>query len=321
MGWRAIFLTSAVFSTVSYFVIRRCPETRAADPRHTSPDRAGLLVFTIAMIALQIWMTKGEDIGWSSSTALTLLVIAVLSTTAFVYIETRPDNTHPFIDFQLFTNRTFTGCLISNMLLNGTAAGMVLVVSLVLQTAGTLTALQVGNLTIGYAIGLILFIRLGEKLLQRCGPRTAMIIGCVIAAVGVAMMLPTNTLQSTYIWLTIAGFSLYGIGVGIYATPSTDTALANLPDAMGAAGSGLYKMSSTIGGAFGLALTSAIYLNIRGRGEGADWITHLLDFAGRQDNLANREGAMLALLLNVVALLIAVISVAWAVPREQKTLT
>ncbi|STD15270.1 Quinolone resistance protein norB [Dermatophilus congolensis] len=273
------------------------------------------------MIALQIWMTKGEDIGWSSSTALTLLVIAVLSTTAFVYIETRPDNTHPFIDFQLFTNRTFTGCLISNMLLNGTAAGMVLVVSLVLQTAGTLTALQVGNLTIGYAIGLILFIRLGEKLLQRCGPRTAMIIGCVIAAVGVAMMLPTNTLQSTYIWLTIAGFSLYGIGVGIYATPSTDTALANLPDAMGAAGSGLYKMSSTIGGAFGLALTSAIYLNIRGRGEGADWITHLLDFAGRQDNLANREGAMLALLLNVVALLIAVISVAWAVPREQKTLT
>lgn len=324
LGWRAIFLVSAVFSLISIAIIRRVPESRATGVARRKFDLVGLVVFMIGMVALQVWMTQAESWGWGSALALTLMGTAIAFIAAFVWVETRAANEAPFIDFALFKNRTFTGCLLSNMILNGTASGMVLVASLVLQTGGTLNALQAGQLTLGYAVGLIVFIRLGEKLLQTIGPRKSMIIGCLVSAAGVAFMVPTNLLQAQYTWFVIIGFTLYGIGIGIYATPSTDTALATLPDSMGGAGAGLYKMSSTIGGALGLGISSAIYLGVRGQqaleGSGLNWMPGIIEFVGRQDNLANREGAMLALLANVILLLIAVISIMWAVPKNLKAL-
>ena len=324
LGWRAIFWVSAVFSLISILIVRTVPESKAEGASRGKFDLAGLLLFMLGMVALQIWMTQGGTFGWGSPLSLTLMVLAIVFIGAFSWVETRPANASPFIDFRLFKNGTFTACLLSNMILNGTAAGMVLVVSMLMQTGGTMNALEAGNLTIGYAIGLIVFIRLGEKLLQMMGPRKSMIIGILIAAAGIAAMLPTHIMESTYTWFAIVGFTLYGIGIGIYATPSTDTALATLPDSMGGAGSGLYKMSSTIGGAFGLAISQAVYLGIRGnealQGVGLEWLPQVIEFAGRQDNIANREGAMVALLVNVAAMLISVIAIMAFVPKDQKAL-
>lgn len=322
LGWRSIFIVSAVFSVISFLLIRNVPESKAQGVAAKRFDVTGLILFMVGMVALQVWMTQGESFGWGSALALVLLATAIAFLFGFFKVETSRSNSNPFIDFRLFKNRTFTGCLLSNMLLNGTASGMVLVTSMLMQTGGTMNALQAGNLTIGYAIGLILFIRLGEKLLQIMGPRKSMIIGCALAGLAIALMLPTNLLESQYLWFAIVGFTLYGIGVGIYATPSTDTALATLPDSMGGAGAGLYKMSSTIGGAFGLAISSAVYLGIRGPsalgGEGMSALPAVIDFVGRQDNLANREAAMIALAVNVLMMVVAVIAIAMTVPKDQK---
>lgn len=324
LGWRAIFLISAVFSLISIMVIRTVPESKAEGVESRKFDLVGLLLFMVGMVALQVWMTQGEKFGWGSALSLVLLAIAVAFLFGFVRVESSDKKANPFIDFKLFKNRTFTGCLLSNMLLNGTAAGMVLVSSMLLQTGGTLNALQAGQVTIGYALGLIIFIRLGEKLLQIMGPRKAMIIGCAIGGIAIAFLLPANLLQRDYIWFAIIGYSLYGVGVGIYATPSTDTALATLPDSMGGAGAGLYKMSSTIGGAFGLAISSAVYLKIRGPaatgGQPLEWLNSIIEFVGRQDNVANRQAAMIALAINVLMMVIAVIAIAVTVPKDQKAL-
>ena len=59
---------------------------------------------------------------------------------------------------------------------------------------------------------------------------------------------------------------MLGIGLGIYATPSTDTAVDNVPDAKAGEAAGIYKMSSTLGGSFGLAISVAIYSAVEGTG-------------------------------------------------------
>ena len=61
---------------------------------------------------------------------------------------------------------TFTGATISNFMLNGTA-GMLIVSLALLQIGGNMTARDAGFLTLGYAIAILAFIRVGEKLLQR----------------------------------------------------------------------------------------------------------------------------------------------------------
>ena len=148
------------------------------------------------------------------------------------------------MQFRLFRNLTFTGATISNLLLNATA-GIIMVAMLVLQQGGEMTAQTASLLTIGYAITIVAFIRVGEKLLQRFGPRQPMLWGCYIVAVSIALLMPTNLLLGTYTVLAVIAFALFGLGLAFYATPSTDAALSNLPEDQAGAGAGIYKMASS----------------------------------------------------------------------------
>src|SRR6185503_3786424 len=107
---------------------------------------------------------------------------------------------------------------------------------------GNMTAKQAGMLTLGYAIAIVSFIRVCEKLLQRLGARKPMVWGCLITGVSILLLSPTNLLLKDYRVLAIIGYTLYGVGLAFYATPSTDTALSSLPESQAGAGSGIYKM-------------------------------------------------------------------------------
>ena len=63
----------------------------------------------------------------------------------------------------------------------------------------------------------------------------------------------------SYTVVVFIGFALFGLGLGIYATPSTDTSVSNAPpDKVGEA-AGVYKMASSLGGAFGVAISATVY--------------------------------------------------------------
>jgi metal-dependent amidase/aminoacylase/carboxypeptidase family protein len=53
------------------------------------------------------------------------------------------------------------------------------------------------------------------------------------------MLMPTNLLIGQYTMLAIAAYTLFGLGLAFYATPSTDAALPNLPDDQAGSGSGI----------------------------------------------------------------------------------
>ena len=102
-------------------------------------------------------------------------------------------------------------------------------------------------------------IRVGEKFLQKSGPRKPMIIACILVTTGIMLMTLTFLPNLLYSIVVIIGFTVYGIGLGLYATPSTDTAIDNVPAAKAGEAAGIYKMSSTLGGSFGLAISVAVY--------------------------------------------------------------
>src|ERR1051325_9128215 len=143
-------------------------------------------------------------------------------------------------------------------------------------------------------------IRVGEKLLQRFGPRKPMIWGSLIVGASILLLMPTYVLLDTYKILAIVAFTLFGIGLAFYATPSTDAALANLPDNQAGSGSGIYKMASSLGASFGVAISAAIFTALSGDGNSARWLDGVITFAGRQDNLAVRRAALVALAFNLL---------------------
>jgi DHA2 family multidrug resistance protein-like MFS transporter len=230
-------------------MIRGTPENRAQGTQNAKTDGFGIIAFMIAMISLQVVATQGARLGWSSTPVLALAATALIVGVAFVRREARTAS--PFIDFGLFRNKTYTGATISNFMLNGVAGTLIVTMQLV-QIGGGLSAQQAGMLTIGFAVTIIGFIRVGEKLLQRFGARKPMLWGCLITGTSVLLLAMTHTTLPDYKVLVFIGFALQGIGLAFYATPSTDAALSALPEAQAGSGAGIYKMASSLGGAFGI---------------------------------------------------------------------
>ena len=143
-----------------------------------------------------------------------------------------------------------------------------------------------------------------------------MIWGCVIVAAAILLLLPTNLMLGTYSVLAVAAFSLFGIGLAFYATPSTDAALSNLPDDQAGSGSGIYKMASSLGASFGVAISAAIFTALSANEGGVNWVAGVLTFAGRQDNVAVREAAFVAFGANFLMIIAAIVAIMLLVPKS-----
>jgi MFS transporter, DHA2 family, multidrug resistance protein len=311
VGWRWIFFASAAVSAVGMLMVRGTPESRAIAERRGGFDLVGVLTFTVAMVALEVFATQGAKLGWASAASIGLLVVGVAFAALFFRTESRSAN--PFVDFRLFRNMTFTGATLSNLLLNA-VAGILLVSMTLVQVGGGLNAQSAGLLTLGYAIAIVAFIRVGERLLQRLGPRRPMIWGSLIVAVSILLLMPTFVMLGTYKVLAFIAFTLFGIGLAFYATPSTDAALANLPDDQAGAGAGIYKMASSLGASFGVAISAAIVTALSTDSAPLDWIAGGITFAGRHDNLAIREAALVAFGANLLMVAAAIAAILLTVP-------
>jgi MFS transporter, DHA2 family, multidrug resistance protein len=313
LGWRSIFWMSIALSILALFLLRGTPESRAErDGASGGFDWAGLITFVITLLALNIYISQGPSIGWLSVTGLAL--IAVTAVFGLVFLQIERTRSTAFMDLTLFSNGTFAGATLSNFLLNGAAGTLIVALGLV-QVAAGMTALESGLLTIGYLVAILSTIRVGEKLLQRFGPRKPMLWGSIITGIGVLLCSFTFLHIGEYIVLTVIGFTLFGIGLGFYATPSTDAALAQIPDSQVGAAAGIYKMASSLGNAIGVAVSAALYA--AGQNVDPAFIQEWGLFIGRQDNVALRFGGALGLLFNVAMVVVAIASIILTVPSEK----
>jgi DHA2 family multidrug resistance protein-like MFS transporter len=312
VGWRWIFFAGAALSVVGMLMIAGTPESRAPRTGTYRFDTMGVLTFMVAMIALQVLATQGGAFGWTSMATLGLLAVSVIF--ALLFVRAERGNPHAFVDFGLFRNMSYTGATISNFLLNATA-GILIVAMTLVQVGGEMSAQAAGMLTIGYAVAIVAFIRVGEKLLQRFGPRRPMVWGSLVVGLAVACLMPTNLTLGAYKLFAIAGFTLFGLGFAFYATPSTDAALSALPDDQAGSGSGLYKMASSLGASFGVAISAAVFTALGEGGAPVRWIEGVISYLGRQDNLAVREAAFVALAINLLMVVAAIASIMATIPR------
>ena len=309
IGWRWIFWMSIAVAIASFLLIRGTPESKVETVERKPFDWFGLITFIVAMVAVNVVIGQGSALGWLSPTVLLLTALFIVS--AFFFLRTESSSASGFVDLTLFRNTTYSGATLSNFLLNGAAGTLLVTLTLVQQEAG-LSSLQSGLLTAGYLIAILSTIRVGEKLLQKMGPRKPMLIGCWITAAGILLTTFTFLLARQYLIAAFVGFTLFGIGLGLYATPSTDAALSNVPQDKAGSASGIYKMASSLGSAFGVAISAAIFTGL----------SHLQDLGpiadiamGRTDNVNVRFAASMALIFNVGMVVIAIAAVAMTVPK------
>jgi DHA2 family multidrug resistance protein-like MFS transporter len=78
-------------------------------------------------------------------------------------------------------------------------------------------------------------------------------------------------------------------------------------------------MASSLGAAFGVALSAVIFSTLSANSAAVNWIEGVITFQGRQDNLAIREAAIIALTFNVFMVLVAIMAIMLTVPKGRGT--
>jgi MFS transporter, DHA2 family, multidrug resistance protein len=90
--------------------------------------------------------------------------------------------------------------------------------------------------------------------------------------------------------------------------------LSNVPNEKAGAASGIYKMASSLGAAFGVAISAALFTSLSGLSTSFAPLSDL--FLGRTDNVGIRFAAAVALLFNVIMVIVAIIAIAATVPND-----
>lgn len=294
LGWRWIFIFSIVFALVGLFLLKDTPESKQESSGKFRFDYVGLGIFIVTMVALNILITYGADFGWTSGISLILMAVTVIGLITFIRVEMKKEVV--LIDFAVFKNKAYTGATVSNFLLNA-IAGTLVVANTYVQVGRGFNAFQSGLLSLGYLVTVLAMIRVGEKILQRVGAKKPMIWGGIITTVGVALMGLTFLPDVAYTIAVFVGFALFGLGLGIYATPSTDTSVSNAPSDKVGEAAGVYKMASSLGSAFGVAISMTAY--------GA---------ASANGNL--EMAATTGIIINVIFGVLSILSVLFLVPKS-----
>ena len=259
VGWRSIFMISIMVALVSMFLIKHTPETKAVQTESSKRakfDFVGLIILIVAMLSVNLIITQSSNYGFFSPLILMLIVIFIISIIVFVLFENKVKN--PLIDFKLFTHKAYSGATVSNFLLNA-VAGTLIVANTYFQSGLHFTSFQSGMMTITYLIAVLIMIRVGEKILQEVGPKKPMLIGAGLNAIGILLISFTFLPTPVYVISCVLGYLIYGVGLGMYATPSTDTAVTTAPEDKVGVASGVYKMASSLGNSFGVAISGTIF--------------------------------------------------------------
>lgn len=298
VGWRWIFIVSIIVAILAMILIRHTPETKASrdsDVRSHKFDVVGLVVLAIMMLSLNVIITQTSHFGFLSPLILSLTVVFIVSVIFFLIYEKKLQN--PLIDFGLFKHKGYSGAVISNFALNA-VAGTLIVANTYFQQGLGFTSNQSGMMSITYLITVLVMIRVGEKIMQKLGAKRPMLHGSLLNAAGMLLIALTFLPTGIYVVSSVIGYLLFGLGLGMYATPSTDTAVTSAPDNKVGTASGIYKMASSLGNAFGIAISGTIYAVV-------------------SESVNLQVGAMAGIGFNILLGLIAFVTVLFLVPKSQ----
>lgn len=298
VGWRSIFIISIIVALLSMFLIKHAPETKAPKSEKAAEskfDFVGLVLLVIAMLSINMIITQASDYGLMSLLIISMIIVFIVSFIAFIIWEQKYNN--PLIDFGLFKHKGYSGATISNFLLNA-VFGTTLVANTYFQSGLGFNSSQAGYITLTYLISVLIMIPIGEKVLQSMGAKRPMMIGALLNGVGIVLLMLVFLTPTWYVVVSIIGYLIYGTGLGMYATPSTDTAVSTAPDDKVGVASGVYKMASSLGNSFGLAISGTL-------------------FSVMGDKFNIQQGMTYGLGFNVVCALLAFILIWALVPKNQ----
>ena len=185
-SWRWCLLVNVpVAAMVMAAAIYVVNESRGAEGRQHY-DIPGALTVTVGVVSLVYAFTRVGTDGWGSATTVAFLAASVILLAAFAVIELR--TAYPLLPLHVVLDRNRGGSYLTSLLIGMTLVAMFLFLTYYFQGTLHYSALKSGFAFLPFSLGVIVGAAVAARLLPRFGPRVLMVIGMIMAAVGLALL-------------------------------------------------------------------------------------------------------------------------------------
>ncbi len=231
------------------------PEYR--DPGAGRLDLTSALLSLVAVLAV-IWGLK--EIAQDGASWPPLGSIALGFALGLAFVRRQQTLADPLIDLQFFRMPRFSGSLAMYLLATFVAFASYVFIAQYLQLVLGLSPLVAGLWTLPWALGFVAGSQLTPHLVRRMSPRTLMMIGSAVGAVGMGLF--GFITERTAFALIVTGSTLFSLGLAPVFTLATDVIVSAAPPERAGAAAALSETSSELGGALGIALLGSIGIAI-----------------------------------------------------------
>ena len=260
--WNWLFLINVVPGILAALgASRLLPRQRCDFASLRTLDLASLILLAVALSALEIGLTRAPQNGWASGLVMSLLATSAACGTLFVWRTCR--SSVPLANLRLFRDRAFAiGCILSFVLGMG-MFGTIYLMPVFLGIVRRHDALGIGEIMLVTGVAQLISSPIAVLLEQRIDPRALTVAGFILFGVGLGMsaFATVNTDFDGMFWPQV----VRGVAMMLCLLPSTRIALGHLPAALVPDASGLFNLMRNLGGAVGLAMIDSV---IYGRAPG-----------------------------------------------------
>jgi EmrB/QacA subfamily drug resistance transporter len=309
LSWRAIFFVNLPIGLLGILMVRRfVPAIQPSGGQRF--DFVGAATLFVALLALLLALTVGQEAGFAAPQVLALFAVAALFGALFILLELRTEQ--PMIDLRLFKNSMFSVSLATGFLIFVCIAGTIILMPFFLENVLGYGTRQVGLLLAVVPVGLGVTAPISGWLSDRFGTRPITVIGLAVLLVGFFAIstLGEDTTAVGY----ILRFLPIGIGVGMFQSPNNSAIMGSAPrDRLGIA-SGMLAVTRTLGQTTGIAVLGAL------------WAARVLSYApttaqgGATDAPAAAQVVALhdTFLVTTLLIAIALALAGWALVQERR---
>ncbi len=251
LGWEWVFLVTVPIGALGVLLAPiLLPES--SDPSAPPKlDAAGATSATAGLALLVYGLTRAEEVGPASLSALGPLGLSVALIALFLLIEARVR--HPLVPLGVFRSRDLMGSGLVAFAFQATTNAPLLLCILYLQEVMGLQPSRAGFAFVPFNLAVIAGSFLGSRLTSGLGARLTAACGLFTVAGGVFLLARISP-EGGYPGVLLPGFVLMGLGVGLSAVASTTAGTSALSGEKQGLASGLLNASAEVGYVLGLAV-------------------------------------------------------------------
>ncbi|MGW6783730.1 MDR family MFS transporter [Streptomyces sp. NPDC054987] len=258
MGWRWSFYINLPLGAVALAMVTAVLHLpKAAERQRPKIDYLGAALLTVAITSTVLVTTwGGNEYAWASAQILGLAGVGVLSTAAFLYVETRA--AEPVMPLHIFRSRNFTLMSVIGFLVGFAMFGGVLYLPLFQQSVQGASATNSGLLLLPMLLSMMAVSLIAGRVTTNSGRyKIFPIVGGGLMVVGMFLLATMDTGTTRL----VAGLYMAVLGAGLgFLMQITMLVAQNSVEMkdMGVASSSA-TLFRTLGGSFGVALMGSLF--------------------------------------------------------------